>query len=171
MIEIKIHRGVLKKRIPYIDRVILHSGMNWVKGSVGSGKTTLVEALYNFPSLSYRKEVQTNLDFSVSEMLLVNFESCTCTDPVLSEHFEMLRQTSSSEEARLDFLDLLKDDVLEKKKYKLVLLDDPLEFLSLENAEMVRNDLVRMSKQALIVATCKTTLELGAANVIQLREQ
>lgn len=170
MIEVKIHRGILKRRIPYIDKVVLHKGINWIKGVGGSGKTTLLQALYNFPALSYNKEVQSDIELPASKLLLADFEKCTCSDVLLNEHFQMLRETSSSEEARIDFLELLLEHV-QSKSYELILLDNPLNTISHINIDSTLNSIQVLSTKAIVVASYNGSLEFSSGHTIQLKEK
>lgn len=170
MIEVKIHRGILKRRIPYIDKVILHEGINWIRGVGGSGKTTLLQALYNFPALSYNKEVQSDIDLPASKLLLADFEKCKCSDSLLDEHFQMLRETSSSEEARIDFIEILLEHV-QSKSYELVLLDNPLNTISDMNIEPILNSIKVLSGSAIVVASYNGSLEFSVGHTIQLKEK
>lgn len=174
MIELNIYRGVLKRRLPLVDKVSFVDGANWLLGAAGSGKTTLLDVLRDFKKYQFQKEIHTSLELSSTEMLHVSFESCTCSNDQLNKNFDFLRQCLSSEEARLNFLSVLSEEVNLSKDYKLVLLDDPLRFISQGNIPEILKIIEAIAKKSIVVATYSgggNSKELLSGNLIQLRDK
>jgi ABC-type hemin transport system ATPase subunit len=167
MVEIKILSASLRKRIQGTRSFKIFSGLNWIVGSGGSGKSSCLSVLKEHKNYVFKKEIKTLLSVPLSKILSVDFGYCVCSDKVLDDLFVLLREGGSGETSRLRFLELLATEA-KKDTYEMILIDSPFYFVGDEHFAYVRQVLRDLSLDKMVVVTVNNSKLIGEGNRIVL---
>ncbi len=169
MNNIKILSSQLKRQVATQYPITIDSGLNWVIGSGGTGKSTILEILEDLTRLKATRAVVTDLQIRKSEAVLVDFEFCTVSEPSWSELFKMNRETNSSVIGRSLFFKTLIFRLSQGVDYQWLLIDNLFQYFSHEACvEMVAAIRDVADGKCNIVCTAERLIEGMSGNILRL---
>lgn len=158
----------LKNRVPFVSRFSLTAGLNFIIGPPCSGKSTLIDIVFNNSYHNHYMKVRSSPVMQQSEILKVDFKTMKSNDEHLNILIESVVTTTGSIDCQLKVIQIVAAYLREGAEFSLVLFDNISHYLLLEQQSAVLSVLLKMPTKIYLVVTSLADINFEKCNKINL---
>lgn len=158
----------LRNRVPFVRKFTLNVGMNFVIGPPSSGKSTLIDVVFNNSFHDYYMKISASPVIKQSCILKVDFKTMKSNDERLNVLFESVFITTGSIDCELKVIQIVAAYLSEGAEFSLVLFDNISYYLMFEQQAVVLSLLVKMPSNVSLVVTSLADINYENCNKINL---